>query len=211
MWDSAPGRLLLAAEHAVDIGAGILRQGRSHIGALIGKGDRDFATDVDLQIETAIRASLAEAAPGIPFLGEEAGGEEGSGRVQWVETGAPIIPAAITGTSHLWRGALPKLRSVQLTFLPAVAPVAPPAGRDTVAELIDHRVWPAVQDEYGRLRATPGLFAAGLAAIGISGGLLAKRQLDARRKPSLLGRVEPRRMRQQNARHRLLGRLRSLR
>ena len=62
----------------------ILRQGRSHIGALIGKGDRDFATDVDLQIETAIRASLAEAAPGIPFLGEEEGGEEGSGRARWV-------------------------------------------------------------------------------------------------------------------------------
>jgi myo-inositol-1(or 4)-monophosphatase len=84
MWDSNPGSLLLAAEHAVDIGAGILRQGRSHIGALIGKGDRDFATDVDLHIETAIRASLAEAAPGIPFLGEEEGGEESSGEARWV-------------------------------------------------------------------------------------------------------------------------------
>ena len=69
-------RLLLAAEHAVDIGARILRQGRSHIGALIGKGDRDFATDVDLHIESEIKASLAEATPEIPFLGEEGGGAQ---------------------------------------------------------------------------------------------------------------------------------------
>jgi myo-inositol-1(or 4)-monophosphatase len=82
--ESNPGRLLLAAEHAVDIGARILRQGRSHIGALIGKGDRDFATDVDLHIESAIRTSLAKATPGIPFLGEEQGGEQGAGPECWV-------------------------------------------------------------------------------------------------------------------------------
>jgi 1-acyl-sn-glycerol-3-phosphate acyltransferase len=37
-----------------------------------------------------------------------------------LETGAPIVPAAITGTSHLWRGALPKLKRVQIAFLPHV-------------------------------------------------------------------------------------------
>jgi len=63
-------RLLLAAEHAVDEGARILRRGRSHIGALIAKGDRDFATDVDVHIESAVRDSLAAATPEIPFLGE---------------------------------------------------------------------------------------------------------------------------------------------
>lgn len=65
------GGLLLAAEHAIDLGGQILRRGRSHIGALIAKGDRDFATDVDLHIETAIKRSLAAATPEIPFLGEE--------------------------------------------------------------------------------------------------------------------------------------------
>jgi myo-inositol-1(or 4)-monophosphatase len=79
-----PARLLLAAERSVDIGAGILRHGRSHIGALVGKGDRDFATDVDLQIETAMRASLAQATPNISFLGEEQGATAASGRYQWV-------------------------------------------------------------------------------------------------------------------------------
>ncbi|MGZ6565186.1 MAG: hypothetical protein ACXVH1_37610, partial [Solirubrobacteraceae bacterium] len=42
--DSGWARFLLAAEHAVDIGARTLRHGRSHIGALFGRGDRDFAT-----------------------------------------------------------------------------------------------------------------------------------------------------------------------
>lgn len=41
---------LLAAERAVRRGAAMLRQGRTHIGALIPKGDRDFATAVDVTI-----------------------------------------------------------------------------------------------------------------------------------------------------------------
>ena len=133
----------------------------------------------------------------------------GAGRLA-LETGAPIVPAAITGTSHLWRGALPKLRRVQLAFLPPVIP-APTTGSDAVSELIDERVWPAVQEEYGRLRARPGLIVAGLAAIGIGGGLLARRQLEAKRKPRLLGKVESRKLRRRKARQRLKPRLRSLR
>ena len=81
--DSSSARLLIAAERAVDLGARTLRLGRSHIGALIGKGDRDFATDVDRHIESEIRASLAEATPEIPFLGEEEGGASGVEAV-WV-------------------------------------------------------------------------------------------------------------------------------
>ena len=48
-----------------------MRHGLSHIGALIAKGDRDFATDVDLQIESAIKASLATAdgRPAVENLG----------------------------------------------------------------------------------------------------------------------------------------------
>lgn len=76
--------VLLAAEHAVDIGATILRQGRSHFGALIAKGDRDFATDVDVQIEAAVREYLDKATPDIAFLGEESGGDGGPGAPQWV-------------------------------------------------------------------------------------------------------------------------------
>jgi myo-inositol-1(or 4)-monophosphatase len=77
-------RLLLAAEHAVDLGGRILRQSRSHIGALIAKGDRDFATDVDMHIEAAVRSSLAGATPEIPFLGEEGGESVEDEEARWV-------------------------------------------------------------------------------------------------------------------------------
>ncbi|HTP23191.1 MAG TPA: inositol monophosphatase family protein [Solirubrobacteraceae bacterium] len=77
-------RLLLAAERAVDIGAASMRRGRSHIGALISKGDRDFATDVDLRIEAEIKACLAAATPEIPFLGEEGSGEGDVRGMRWV-------------------------------------------------------------------------------------------------------------------------------
>jgi 1-acyl-sn-glycerol-3-phosphate acyltransferase len=125
----------------------------------------------------------------------------GAGRLA-VETGAPIVPAAITGTSHLWRGVLPKLRRVQIAFLPPVTPEMLRDRANPVAELIDAQVWPAVREEYGRLRATPGLIAAGLAALGLGGGLIARRRLEARRQPRLLGKVEPRRLRRRQKRAR---------
>lgn len=130
----------------------------------------------------------------------------GAGRLA-LETGAPIVPAAITGTSHLWRGALPKLRAVRLAFLPPVTP-GEASGPDAVADLIDDRVWPAVVEEYGRLRATPGVILAALAALGAGGGMLAKRRLDARRRPALLEKIEPRKLRRGRKRRRVLDRLR---
>jgi myo-inositol-1(or 4)-monophosphatase len=75
---------LLAAERAIDLGGRIMRGGRLHIGALFAKGDRDFATDVDVQIESAVKDSLARGTPEIPFLGEEEDGQlEGEGP-RWV-------------------------------------------------------------------------------------------------------------------------------
>ena len=61
----------LGVERAVNLGSSILRQGRSHLGALIAKGDRDFATAVNLQAEDAVKAALHDLTPDVPFLGEE--------------------------------------------------------------------------------------------------------------------------------------------
>ena len=121
----------------------------------------------------------------------------GAGRLAR-ETGAQIIPAAITGTSHLWRGAVPHVKRVQLTFLP---PVMPERGDSPAeqSELIDDRVWPAVRQEYGRLRAAPGIIAAVVAALGFGGGLLARHQRERGRLPRLLGQVEPRRLRRRRS------------
>ena len=72
-------------------------------------------------------------------------------------------------------------------------------------KLIDRTVWPAVQDEYGRLRATPGAIAAVLAALGLGGLAAARRRRPAR--PRLLGVVVPRRVRRRMERRSRLDRL----
>jgi myo-inositol-1(or 4)-monophosphatase len=72
--ESDVNELLLVAGGAVDSAARLLIQGRSHLGGLIAKGDRDYASRVDFQIEDSIRDALARATQDIPFLGEERGG-----------------------------------------------------------------------------------------------------------------------------------------
>ena len=127
-----------------------------------------------------------------------------------LETGAPIIPTAIVGTHHLWLGPIPKPRRVRVAFHEPVEPIDLPTDSDALAELMDRRVWPAVQEEYGRLQAMPGLIVAGLTALGI-GGLMASRRRATAAKPRLLGVVEPRRLRRRKTRRSLTGHLRGKR
>jgi 1-acyl-sn-glycerol-3-phosphate acyltransferase len=129
----------------------------------------------------------------------------GAGRLA-LQTRAPIVPAAIAGTQKLWLGPIPKPRRVQLSFLPAIEPQQLAGRPDAVSELIDRELWPAVQREYGRQLARPGLILAVLGAIGLGAGLLARRQ--ARAETRLLGVVEPRKVRHHEARRQLLARLR---
>ena len=72
--DGEVNALLLAAGEVVENAARLLIQGRSHVGGLIAKGDRDYASRVDFQIEDAVKDALGRVAEGIPFLGEERGG-----------------------------------------------------------------------------------------------------------------------------------------
>ncbi|HET8757729.1 MAG TPA: lysophospholipid acyltransferase family protein [Solirubrobacteraceae bacterium] len=123
----------------------------------------------------------------------------GAGRLA-VETGAPLVPAAILGTSRLWLGPIPKPRRIDVAYLP---PVAATSAADA-AELIDRSVWPAVQDAYGRLRATPGALAALLTAIGLGGFVAARRRTTT--PPRILGVVPTRRKRRRAARDRWLKR-----
>lgn len=111
-WPGDPA-LLLAAGHAVDVGAQMLLAGRAHVETLIGKGDRDFATNVDIQIESAIRSSLTAAAPDVPILGEEQGGDTTVGP-QWV-----LDP--IDGTINFARES--PLCAISLSLLVAGQPV----------------------------------------------------------------------------------------
>jgi 1-acyl-sn-glycerol-3-phosphate acyltransferase len=128
----------------------------------------------------------------------------GVGRLA-LETGAPIVPAAITGTDHLWFGPIPKPRRVELAFLEPLDPREFAGRPDAIRELVDHELWPAVQEQYGRQFGRPGLILTALAGLGIGAGILARRR--TRSTPRLLSVVAPRKVRRRQARQRLLARL----
>jgi 1-acyl-sn-glycerol-3-phosphate acyltransferase len=129
----------------------------------------------------------------------------GAGRLA-LAGGAPIVPVAISGTSHLWLGPVPKPRRIGISFLPPVAADRTDVTRAALEDLIDRQVWPAVQVEYGRLRATPGAITVALAAAGL-GGLAARRSRE--RLPRLLGMIEPKKLRRRRRRTALLRSIRS--
>jgi 1-acyl-sn-glycerol-3-phosphate acyltransferase len=109
--------------------------------------------------------------------------KRGAGRLA-LESGAPIVPAAISGTEDLFAGPLPKPKRVQVAFaepIPVAEIAATPEG---AGELVEGLVWPRVETEFKRLKARPGLVAGGLAALGVGGGLLVQRRRRRRRQRS---------------------------
>jgi 1-acyl-sn-glycerol-3-phosphate acyltransferase len=113
--------------------------------------------------------------------------KRGAGRLA-LEEGAPIVPAAITGSEALFLGPFPKPRRVQVAFAPPIEVGELAVTPEGAAEVVEGMVWPEVEGEFNRLRARPTLIAAGLAALGIGGGVLAQRrgvQLRRRKKSKL--------------------------
>ncbi|MDG4768285.1 inositol monophosphatase [Solwaraspora sp. WMMD406] len=92
-------------------------------GQLSGKGDRDYASEVDLAVERDLRAFLAEATPHIGFLGEEEGTSGVGDGEQWVldpidgtvnfAHGVPLCGVSL----GLVRDRRPVLGVVELPFL----------------------------------------------------------------------------------------------
>src|SRR5690606_36052466 len=82
--------------------------------ALTPKGDRDFASEVDLDVERALRSFLTAETPDIGFLGEEEGSTRSEAERQWI-----LDP--IDGTVNFIR-ALP-LCGVSLALVEAGKPV----------------------------------------------------------------------------------------
>ncbi|MGZ8647095.1 MAG: inositol monophosphatase family protein [Solirubrobacteraceae bacterium] len=119
----ARGPALLEVERAVDEGSRLLREGRGKMDTVIAKGDRDFATALDVEAERLIRSSLQRLAPDIAFLGEERGGPAPASQPIWV-----LDP--IDGTVNFARGSplcaislalvelgLPRMAIVDFPFL----------------------------------------------------------------------------------------------
>ena len=99
----------------------------------------------------------------------------GAGRLA-LESGAPIVPAAITGSDHLFAGPFPKPKRVQVAFAEPIPVTELVASTEAAGELVEQTVWPEVQTEFRRLRTRQGAAAAGLAALGIGGGVLVRRR-----------------------------------
>jgi 1-acyl-sn-glycerol-3-phosphate acyltransferase len=111
--------------------------------------------------------------------------KRGAGRLA-LEAGAPLIPAAITGTEKLFLGPIPKPRRVQVAFAEPIPAAHLPSTPEAAGQLVDEQLWPEVEGEYKRLRGRPGVIAAGLAALGVGGGLLVQRRRAAAAKRSRL-------------------------
>ena len=107
-------RALFAAEHAVDQAAAEMVRGRSHVRALIDKGDYGFATVVDVAIERLVRAELMKEMPDVPVLGEEEGGAS-------LESDAIWVLDPIDGTANYADGS--PLCAISLAFVRAGQPV----------------------------------------------------------------------------------------
>ncbi|WP_027346274.1 inositol monophosphatase family protein [Hamadaea tsunoensis] len=105
--------MLAIAVTAADRAADVIR---THAPAeLTAKGDRDYASDVDFRVEREVRAFLANATPGVGFLGEEEGHTGTSGSLHWA-----LDP--IDGTVN-FANALP-LCAVSLALVDGDKPIA---------------------------------------------------------------------------------------
>lgn len=110
--------------------------------------------------------------PDPEHLGEP---RRGAGRLA-LETGAPIVPCAITGTDHLWLGPVLKPKRVQVSFAPPIEVSALPPTPEAAGEVIEQMVWPQVETQFRDLLARPGVIAAGLAALGLGGAIALRRR-----------------------------------
>jgi 1-acyl-sn-glycerol-3-phosphate acyltransferase len=90
-----------------------------------------------------------------------------------IETGAVIIPTAITGTEKRRRH-LP--RRVRIAFGEPIPVTDLSPTPEHAGLLLDQTVWPTISDEYDRLRASPGVVAAGLAALGVGYAVYRRRR-----------------------------------
>jgi 1-acyl-sn-glycerol-3-phosphate acyltransferase len=108
---------------------------------------------------------------------------KGAGRLA-LETGAPLVPAAITGTDHLFLGPIPKPKRVQLAFSAPIPAADLPPTPEAAGELVSERVWPEVEREFRGLLSRPGVIAAALTVLGagVGGGVAYRRRQAARKR-----------------------------
>ena len=123
-------RFLAVAEEAADIARQQFVEGLGSAPALY-KSSNDFATEVDLQIETTLRKHLTEST-GIPVLGEEKGGQKLSDAL-WV-----VDP--IDGTANFSSGN-PNCAVLISLLEHHLQPHADPQHRPTASQPLPDQAW----------------------------------------------------------------------
>jgi 1-acyl-sn-glycerol-3-phosphate acyltransferase len=98
-----------------------------------------------------------------------------------IEAGTPLVPAAITGTDHLWLGPLPRPKRVQVAFSPPIPVAELEATPETAGRVLEEEVWPEVESQFRRLLSRRGAVAALLAALGIGGAAVGGARIRERR------------------------------
>ena len=109
--------------------------------------------------------------------------KRGAGRLA-LESGAPLVPAAISGTDSLFAGGLPKPKRVEVAFAEPIPVAEMVSSPEAAGDLVEGILWPRVEGEFRRLRARQGLLAAGATALGV-GGVLVRRQRRRRQRSRL--------------------------
>jgi 1-acyl-sn-glycerol-3-phosphate acyltransferase len=100
----------------------------------------------------------------------------GAGRLA-LEARAPLVPAAITGSDHLFLGPIPKPKKVAIAFGEriSVAELAP--SQEAAGKLVEELLWPEVSSQFRRLRGRQAAgAAAGIAFLGAGGYALRRRR-----------------------------------
>lgn len=80
---TASAELLPAALEAVDLASRVLHEARGP-GHLTSKGDRDYASELDFQVERRLREHLEATTPDVGFFGEEEGASGHQDGLRWV-------------------------------------------------------------------------------------------------------------------------------
>lgn len=101
--------------------------------------------------------------------------KRGAGRLA-LETGAPLVPAAITGTERLFVGPFPRPVRVQVAFGKPIEVRGLEPTPEQAAKITTEELWPEVEESFDRLATRPGVIVAALTAAGVGGALMYSRR-----------------------------------
>jgi 1-acyl-sn-glycerol-3-phosphate acyltransferase len=93
-----------------------------------------------------------------------------------LETGAPLVPTAITGSERLFRGPFPRPVRVQIAFGEPIPVSELDATPDEAARVTEEKLWPEVEDRFEGLLSRPGIVVAALTVLGVGGGMAYRRR-----------------------------------